>query len=82
MARAVSVNIGTPHPLGLRRGRTVRSAIAKAAVEGLAGEPERRLVGGPCASRASTSPATTRPTAASTAAPTRRSNAYAADETA
>jgi MOSC domain-containing protein YiiM len=34
MARVASVNVGTPQPLGLRRGRTVRSAIGKAPVDG------------------------------------------------
>jgi MOSC domain-containing protein YiiM len=57
MARLVSVNVGTPQPVGLRRGRTVRSAIAKAPVDGrvrvegvnLAGDDQadRRVHGGP-----------------------------------
>jgi MOSC domain-containing protein YiiM len=34
MARLVSVNVGRPQPVGLRRGKTVRSAIGKAAVAG------------------------------------------------
>jgi MOSC domain-containing protein YiiM len=57
MARVASVNVGTPQPLGLRRGRTVRSAIGKAPVGGrvrvegvnLAGDDQadRRVHGGP-----------------------------------
>jgi MOSC domain-containing protein YiiM len=57
MARLVSVNVGRPQPVGLRRGRTVESAIAKAPVEGrvrvagvnLAGDDQadRRVHGGP-----------------------------------
>jgi MOSC domain-containing protein YiiM len=57
MAHVVSVNVGTPQPVGLRRGRTVRSAIAKAPVEGrvrvagvnVAGDDQadRRVHGGP-----------------------------------
>jgi MOSC domain-containing protein YiiM len=57
MARLVSVNVGTPQPLGLRRGRTVLSAIAKAPVPGrvrvegvnVAGDDQadRRVHGGP-----------------------------------
>jgi MOSC domain-containing protein YiiM len=57
MARLVSVNVGRPQPLGLRRGRTVQSAIAKAPVDGrvrvegvnLAGDDQadRRVHGGP-----------------------------------
>jgi MOSC domain-containing protein YiiM len=57
MALLVSVNVGTPQPVGLRRGRTVRSAIAKAPVEGrvrvagvnVAGDDQadRRVHGGP-----------------------------------
>jgi MOSC domain-containing protein YiiM len=34
MGRLVSVNVGHPQPVGLRRGRTVRSAIGKAPVAG------------------------------------------------
>jgi MOSC domain-containing protein YiiM len=34
MPRVVSVNVGRPEPVGLRRGRTVRSAIGKAPVAG------------------------------------------------
>jgi MOSC domain-containing protein YiiM len=34
MARLLSVNVGRPRPVGLRRGRTVRSAIGKAPVAG------------------------------------------------
>jgi MOSC domain-containing protein YiiM len=33
MARLVSVNVGRPQPVGLRRGRTVKSAIGKAPVD-------------------------------------------------
>ena len=33
MARLVSVNVGRPLPVGLRRGRTVKSAIGKAPVD-------------------------------------------------
>jgi MOSC domain-containing protein YiiM len=57
MAHVVSVNVGTPQPVGLRRGRTVKSAIAKAPVAGrvrvagvnLAGDDQadRRVHGGP-----------------------------------
>jgi MOSC domain-containing protein YiiM len=57
MALLVSVNVGTPQPVGLRRGRTVRSAIAKVPVEGrvrvegvnVAGDDQadRRVHGGP-----------------------------------
>ena len=57
MARLVSVNVGRPQPVGLRRGQTVQSAIAKAPVEGrvrvegvnLAGDDQadRRVHGGP-----------------------------------
>src|SRR5215218_5387576 len=57
MAHVVSVNVGTPQPVGLRRGRPVRSAIAKAPVEGrvrvegvnVAGDDQadRRVHGGP-----------------------------------
>jgi MOSC domain-containing protein YiiM len=57
MARLVSVNVGRPQPLGVRRGRTVRSAIVKAPVEGrvrVAGvnvdgddQADRRVHGGP-----------------------------------
>jgi MOSC domain-containing protein YiiM len=56
MARVLSVNVGTPQPVGLRRGRTVRSAIGKAPVAGrvrvegvnLAGDDQadRRVHGG------------------------------------
>jgi MOSC domain-containing protein YiiM len=34
MARLLSVNVGRPKPVGLRRGRTVQSAIGKAPVAG------------------------------------------------
>jgi MOSC domain-containing protein YiiM len=34
MARLLSVNVGRPQPVGLRRGRPVRSAIGKAPVDG------------------------------------------------
>jgi MOSC domain-containing protein YiiM len=57
MARLLSVNVARPQPVGLRRGRTVRSAIAKAPVEGrvrVAGvnvegddQADRRVHGGP-----------------------------------
>src|SRR3954447_352649 len=57
MARLVSVNVGRPQPVGLRRGQTVQSAIAKAPVTGrvrvegvnVAGEhqADRRVPGGP-----------------------------------
>jgi MOSC domain-containing protein YiiM len=57
MARLVSVNVGRPQPVGLRRGRTVQSAIGKAPVDGrvrvegvnLAGDDQadRRVHGGP-----------------------------------
>jgi MOSC domain-containing protein YiiM len=57
MARLLSVNVGRPQPVGLRRGRTVKSAIAKAPVEGrvrVAGvnvegddQADRRVHGGP-----------------------------------
>jgi MOSC domain-containing protein YiiM len=57
MAQVVSVNVGTPQPVGLRRGRTVLSAIAKAPVDGrvrvegvnVAGDDQadRRVHGGP-----------------------------------
>ena len=57
MARLISVNVGRPQPVGLRRGRTVRSAIGKAPVEGrvcVAGvnvdgddQADRRVHGGP-----------------------------------
>ena len=57
MARLLSVNVGRPQPVGLRRGRTVRSAIAKAPVAGrvrvegvnVAGDDQadRRVHGGP-----------------------------------
>jgi MOSC domain-containing protein YiiM len=57
MARLVSVNVGRPQPVGLRRGRTVQSAIVKAPVAGrvrVAGvnlegddQADRRVHGGP-----------------------------------
>src|SRR3954470_20383560 len=57
MARLVSVNVGRPQPVGLRRGQTVQSAIAKAPVSGrvrvegvnVAGDDQadRRVHGGP-----------------------------------
>jgi MOSC domain-containing protein YiiM len=57
MARLLSVNVGRPQPVGLRRGRTVKSAIGKAPVEGrvrVAGvnvegddQADRRVHGGP-----------------------------------
>jgi MOSC domain-containing protein YiiM len=57
MARLLSVNVGRPQPVGLRRGRTVRSAIGKAPVDGrvrVAGvnvegddQADRRVHGGP-----------------------------------
>jgi MOSC domain-containing protein YiiM len=57
MARLVSVNVGRPQPLGLRRGRTVHSSIVKTPVEGrvrVAGvnvegddQADRRVHGGP-----------------------------------
>jgi MOSC domain-containing protein YiiM len=57
MARVVSVNVGRPQPVGLQRGRTVRSAIGKAPVDGrvrvegvnVAGDDQadRRVHGGP-----------------------------------
>src|SRR3954463_2306595 len=57
MARLVSVNVGRPQPVGLRRGQTVQSAIAKAPVTGrvrvegvnVAGDDQadRRVHGGP-----------------------------------
>jgi MOSC domain-containing protein YiiM len=57
MARLLSVNVGRPQPVGLHRGHTVQSAIAKVAVEGrvrvegvnLAGDDQadRRVHGGP-----------------------------------
>jgi MOSC domain-containing protein YiiM len=57
MARLVSVNVGRPQPVGLRRGRTVQSAIGKAPVDGrvrVAGvnvegddQADRRVHGGP-----------------------------------
>src|SRR3954471_15182589 len=34
MARLLSVNVGRPQPVGLRRGKTVKSAIGKAPVDG------------------------------------------------
>jgi len=57
MARLLSVNVGRPQPVGLRRGRIVKSAIAKAPVDGrvrvegvnLEGDDQadRRVHGGP-----------------------------------
>jgi MOSC domain-containing protein YiiM len=57
MARLLSVNVGRPQPVGLQRGRTVKSAIGKAPVEGrvrVAGvnvegddQADRRVHGGP-----------------------------------
>jgi MOSC domain-containing protein YiiM len=57
MARVLSVNVGRPAEVGTRRGRPVRSAIAKAPVDGrvvvagvnLAGDEQadRRVHGGP-----------------------------------
>jgi MOSC domain-containing protein YiiM len=57
MARLVSLNVGRPQPVGLRRGHTVQSAIAKAPVDGrvrvegvnVAGDDQadRRVHGGP-----------------------------------
>jgi MOSC domain-containing protein YiiM len=57
MARLLSVNVGRPQPLGLRRGRTVHSSIVKTPVEGrvrVAGinvegddQADRRVHGGP-----------------------------------
>ena len=57
MARVLSVNVGRPQPVGLQRGRTVKSAIGKAPVEGrvrVAGvnvegddQADRRVHGGP-----------------------------------
>jgi MOSC domain-containing protein YiiM len=57
VAGLISVNVGTPQPLGLRRGRTVRSAMAKSPVGGrvrvdgvnVAGDDQadRRVHGGP-----------------------------------
>jgi MOSC domain-containing protein YiiM len=57
MARLLSVNVGRPQPVGLRRGRTVKSAIGKAPVDGrvrVAGvnvdgddQADRRVHGGP-----------------------------------
>ena len=57
MARLLSVNVGRPQPVGLRRGRPVQSAIGKAPVEGrvrvegvnVAGDDQadRRVHGGP-----------------------------------
>ena len=57
MARLLSVNVGRPQPVGLHRGRPVRSSIAKAPVSGrvrvegvnVAGDDQadRRVHGGP-----------------------------------
>jgi MOSC domain-containing protein YiiM len=57
MARLLSVNVGRPQPVGLRRGQTVQSAIGKAPVDGrvrvegvnIAGDDQadRRVHGGP-----------------------------------
>src|SRR5215211_8761232 len=57
MGEVRSVNVGRPRPVGLRRGRTVRSAIGKAPVDGrvrVAGvnvegddQADRRVHGGP-----------------------------------
>src|SRR3954463_5076140 len=57
MARLLSVNVGRPQPVGLRRGKTVQSAIGKAPVDGrvrvegvnVAGDDQadRRVHGGP-----------------------------------
>jgi MOSC domain-containing protein YiiM len=57
MARIVSVNVGTPRPISVRRGRPMMSAIGKLPVEGpvrvegvnLAGDDQadRRVHGGP-----------------------------------
>jgi MOSC domain-containing protein YiiM len=57
MGEVRSVNVGRPRPVGLRRGRTVRSAIAKAAVDGRVAvrgvnvegddQADRRVHGGP-----------------------------------
>src|SRR4051812_33756578 len=57
MARLLSVNVGRPQPVGLRRGKTVQSAIGKAPVDGrvrvegvnIAGDDQadRRVHGGP-----------------------------------
>ena len=57
MARIVSVNVGTPRQISVRRGRPLMSAIVKAPVEGrvrvegvnLAGDDQadRRVHGGP-----------------------------------
>jgi MOSC domain-containing protein YiiM len=57
MARLLSVNVGTPQPIGTRRGRAVLSAIGKTPVEGrvrVAGvnvegddQADRRVHGGP-----------------------------------
>jgi MOSC domain-containing protein YiiM len=57
VAGLISVNVGTPQPLGLRRRRTVRSAMAKSPVGGrvrvkgvnVAGDDQadRRVHGGP-----------------------------------
>jgi MOSC domain-containing protein YiiM len=55
--RLVSVNVGRPEPIGLRRGRPVLSSIVKAPVEGRVrvagvnvdgdGQADRRVHGGP-----------------------------------
>jgi MOSC domain-containing protein YiiM len=57
VARLLSVNVGRPEPVGLRRGRAVRSAIGKGPVDGrvrVAGvnvegddQADRRVHGGP-----------------------------------
>jgi MOSC domain-containing protein YiiM len=57
MGRLLSVNVGRPRPVGVRRGRPVQSAIGKAPVDGrvrvegvnLAGDDQadRRVHGGP-----------------------------------
>ena len=57
MARLLSVNVGRPQPVGLRLGRTVQSAIAKAPVAGRVrvggvnvegdDQADRRVHGGP-----------------------------------
>src|SRR3954469_12869929 len=57
MASLLSVNVGRPQPVGLRRGRPVQSAIGKAPIEGrvrvegvnVAGDDQadRRVHGGP-----------------------------------
>src|SRR3954469_17310328 len=57
MARLLSVNVGRPQPVGLRRGKTVKSAIGKAPVDGRVrvegvnipgdDQADRRVHGGP-----------------------------------